>query len=418
MVFRSFFCWPMFGLFVGLGLLSVSLSGCQNPLPFDLPFWPKEKTEAKQKPDKEATAEGEKGSAAKAQAPKKIWTPDYRDLWQCPSLRLESLAKDGSLTIATLYDPLQVEQDKAKRLKPPAPAKPIEAEEGAEEEGDATPEEPDGSSGEETSSSSGESDAEEASSPSSLTQKKLPAVASTPKPVYPLLVLLHSLHESSKVWDSLAVGWLQQGYAVLIIDLPGFGQSTHFEDGSTVGWRDYTEDQWKSMPTKVLGLLQTLEKKGPTLCPQVQVSQRTYVGVGFGGTLALMLAGQSPPQTSALVAIAPNVRSKGIEPIVPFLDYEGPVFLAASPNDPPTLEATKRLHKIGQGEKAMKLYDTLGSAMDILKTDPKALNEVTTWLKTHVPPAKALAPAFWLPTEVKLPPAKPAAPAEEEESEG
>jgi len=105
----------------------------------------------------------------------------------------------------------------------------------------------------------------------------------------PTLVLVHGLGCSLKYWSCVFEAPEFAAYRIIALDLPGFGRSAKSEN------YDY---RLPSQAAVVLALLREL-----------QVEQYILIGHSMGGTVAILMALQQPPQLARLIVIEPNLRA-------------------------------------------------------------------------------------------------------------
>lgn len=94
----------------------------------------------------------------------------------------------------------------------------------------------------------------------------------------PAVVLLHGFCEDSRIWEDFKMDLIEEKYRVIVIDLPGFGQSEVIPDISIAG-----------MAEAVLTVLNTLK-----------LDQVVLIGHSMGGYVGLAFAEQYPHRLSGL----------------------------------------------------------------------------------------------------------------------
>ncbi len=100
------------------------------------------------------------------------------------------------------------------------------------------------------------------------------------------VVCIHGLTQHGGVFDGLGERLVEQGHAVLAVDLRGHGESGH-------------EPPW-DVRTHVRDLLQTLETYG--------IQRASWIGHSFGGRVAAAAAAAELGRTECLVLLEPGLR--------------------------------------------------------------------------------------------------------------
>jgi pimeloyl-ACP methyl ester carboxylesterase len=348
-----------FSVTVGNALL---LSGCGETKPVEKP--------PIETPDSEAEGEGEGEADPEAPALKPTKTPPlptFKKLAELPFTTLSWQTPDGAILSGNLYDAYQ-NAEKLKALQSKHTPSPETAD--AEE---ADPVEP-------------ETDDEGNPIPVKPASKPLP------KHRYPLVLLLHGLGGSQKEWATAIPAMVQEGYAVLAVDLRGHGTSTKRRasddpnDPDAMAWRYLPTDQWQLLPQDIAQILTAFAypKLHPNeTAPQVLESPAVLIGAGLGANVSLIVAAsRQPNKVKAVVALSPLLSVKGLEPALGVLTLKAPVFFAASQADPDSYEATQKLFKLTQSQpKVLRVYKPIGSGEALLTSNPVLLPTILAWLQ-------------------------------------
>lgn len=359
---------------LGVGLLvlvlcvgsPVVLSGC-----FGSPTPPADATAEEGNEEEtppEGEDEGEEGEEGKAKPP----TPDTHAKKETPLATPQALLatyahtvlqwhmSDGTVLKGTLYDPFQ-------RDNPPPPPPPPKS---ADEEEEDAP-------------------AEDEDAP----PKPPPKKPEPPEVRYPLVILLHSLSESQQTWAAFTKTLVDDGYAVLALDLRGHGQSTRTAEGLVKNWRTLTPTErlaWVTDMEKLRIYWDNLEHT-PNAPLQVQGRDRVLIAAGLGANIALThvanVAKRTPPPYRGVVAFCPTLDSKNIQPALPLVKASmPPVFYASSQTNPTSFDDTKTLYKLTQGHKSLNLYEDIGTNEALLLHHTPLQQKVLAWLHQVLPP--------------------------------
>lgn len=350
-------------------LLALGLSGCQEMLQ-QLPFWPQEKVTVEEEATEEELSEDEEPEEGEGEAQKKPEPPKvYNSFKALPSTTIELITRNKLKFTGKLYDPWQARKAylEATLPKPDPDEEELEA---LDEEGETAPHQED----------------------------KL-----KPTEQFPLLIFLHGAHHNGGDWAPYAWPYLKQGYAVLLLDMPGHGLSARKVGGGSHHWRLFSREDWDVLPAATEALLKYLDKVGAQDYPQLNREQTVLIGLGFGANTALVAAGRQPKLVSGVVALAPTLDLKGIEPPVPMLNFEKPIYFAASSNEPKSFDETERLYKVAIGPKTLRLYDNIGSGVDMLRFHKPLQIDMMGWIQAIAPPTPV--PESWW--EIPPPPPPP-----------
>jgi pimeloyl-ACP methyl ester carboxylesterase len=120
-----------------------------------------------------------------------------------------------------------------------------------------------------------------------------------PAPI-PSVLLLHGFGEDRHVWQGFKRQLLNQGYAVMSLDLRGHGQSTT-RNGTPL----QASESWRATS---LEFPQELDPALDWLKEQPRLEPRKIVVIGYdvGANLALLASGQFP-EVRTVIAVKPNL---------------------------------------------------------------------------------------------------------------
>jgi pimeloyl-ACP methyl ester carboxylesterase len=119
-----------------------------------------------------------------------------------------------------------------------------------------------------------------------------------PAPI-PAVLLLHGYGENRQVWEGLRKQFLDQGWAVMSLDLRGHGDSTTKNQGplqANAAWRTSPHD----FPLDIDPALDWLKRQ-----PRLNSRKIVIIGYDVGANLALVSSGKFP-EVRTIVAVKPN----------------------------------------------------------------------------------------------------------------
>jgi pimeloyl-ACP methyl ester carboxylesterase len=184
----------------------------------------------------------------------------------------------------------------------------------------------------------------------------------------PGVLLVHDRGRDRTTWAELAARLQAAGYAVLAVDLRGYG-----ETGGGVNWPLAQDD--------VRAMLRQL-----AVLPGINHTQLAVIGAGIGANLGLN-------------ACADQVGCAGVVLLSPGLDYRGitaaeaiarmgsrPVLIVASENDDNNPADSITLDGMVAGDHRLVIYPAAGHSTDMFAAEPGLLDLIVEWLRTRFPP--------------------------------
>jgi fermentation-respiration switch protein FrsA (DUF1100 family) len=165
-------------------------------------------------------------------------------------------------------------------------------------------------------------------------------------------------------WEPLIPQLHSSGYAVMIVDMRGYGES-----GGTIAWDLATEDATAAL----------------TLMSDMGLSQTFILGASTGANVALN-------------ACAESSNCTGVVLLSPGLDYHGvttteamarlgvrPILMVASENDTNNPADSITLDSLAQGDHRLVIYPAAGHGAAILTAEPGSVGTIVDWLLAHAP---------------------------------
>lgn len=177
---------------------------------------------------------------------------------------------------------------------------------------------------------------------------------------YPAVVLLHMLNGSRREWQPLIPVLLEQGFAVLAVDLRGHA--------ATGGSRD-----WALAETDVQTMIDWLRE-------QAGVSQIAIAGGSIGSNLAIRGAANDETIVSA-VALSPGLDYRGVMTEDAVETYgDRPLLLLASKSDSYSALSVTMLFELASGDKSMRVYTGGRHGTVLLPNNEPLLHLIANWL--------------------------------------
>ena len=125
---------------------------------------------------------------------------------------------------------------------------------------------------------------------------------------YSTVVLLHSLGYNSQWWGTLPKDLLNNGYAVLMIDLRGHGTSVYNSKMIRTSWQSMTNKAYSKYPNDVYTVIDTIKNDNK----KVFFDKWAIVGSDLGAVTGIFLANKIQYKPQTIVMISPVVKAKGL----------------------------------------------------------------------------------------------------------
>lgn len=192
----------------------------------------------------------------------------------------------------------------------------------------------------------------------------------------PAVLMLHMLGRDRSTWEGLAQRLQSLGYAVLTIDLRGYG-----ETGGT--------PDWTLAPGDVKAALEMLGE-----LPGLDSGHIVVIGASIGANLGVNACADLPGCVGT-VLLSPGLDYRGITTAdaMPRLGQR-PVLIVASENDNNNPADSVSLDGMAQGDHQLVIYPAAGHGTDMLTAEPGLVDVIVNWLLTRVvPPVPQTTPA-------------------------
>lgn len=186
----------------------------------------------------------------------------------------------------------------------------------------------------------------------------------------PAVLLMHMYNRNRGDWEPLISPLLEAGYAVLAVDLRGFGETKGSQDweaatGDVQTWLDWLREQ-----------------------PNVRPEAVSIIGASIGANLTL-IGCANDEQCVTAVALSPGLNYQGLEPESFVTDglRERSALLIAAQGDRESSTAVKTMVGSARGEVGLQLYtgSPHGTAMFTPRLQDRVLKLIVDWLVEHTP---------------------------------
>lgn len=211
----------------------------------------------------------------------------------------------------------------------------------------------------------------------SLTYKKVKGQTD-----YKTVVLIHSLGTNSGWWENLPDMLLDEGYAVIKIDLRGHGKSIFNSKLSKVSWKSLTNMSFARYPDDVISVILKIKEDYPKMN---FFGDWAMVGSDIGASAGIIAADTIKEKPKTIIILNPVVKTHSLYIPVHVAQLDGVDFLTiSSESDMTSLSAEKYLKKFAQNGFESYTSPSNVSGMIILKNDPELKKIITEWIKQYL----------------------------------
>ena len=199
---------------------------------------------------------------------------------------------------------------------------------------------------------------------------------------FPTVVLLHSIGYSSDWWCNLPQYLLNQGYAVLKIDLRGHGKSVYNSKLSRTSWSSMTNNAFAKYPDDVIKVIEQVKSENTK---KVFFHNWAIVGSDIGASTAILAADKISYKPKTLVLLSPVVETKGLYVPVKLANLDKiDIFSISGTNDNTGHNAQEYLKKFSQATFATYTSESRSNGMLMLKNDNTLARIITSWIKEYL----------------------------------
>ena len=201
------------------------------------------------------------------------------------------------------------------------------------------------------------------------------------KKEYKTVVLLHSHGTNSLWWENLPDKLLENGYAVLTIDLRGHGQSVYNSALKKVSWKSLKNSAYQKYPNDIVQIINDIGDEFPRM---KFFNEWAIVGSDIGASAGVIAADKLDFKPKTIVLLSPVVQTRGLYIPVSIAQLSGVDFLSiASVDDTASIEAQKYLKRFAQNGFSLYISPAKSSGMVMLKNDPEVISMITEWISQY-----------------------------------
>lgn len=201
------------------------------------------------------------------------------------------------------------------------------------------------------------------------------------KKVYSTVVLLHSLGYNSGWWGNLPQLLLNEGYAVITIDLRGHGKSVYNSKLNRVSWKSLTNNAYVKYPDDVITVLNYIKDENR----RTFFDNWAFVGSDIGAGTAIIAAKNIQYKPKTIVMLSPIVKAKGLYTPVALAELNNIDILSISGTaDYDGENSQEYLKKFAQSSFMTYISESKSNGMLLLKNDESVSKIITKWLDSYL----------------------------------
>lgn len=192
------------------------------------------------------------------------------------------------------------------------------------------------------------------------------------------VVLLHSLGYNSGWWGDLESDLLDNGFAVLAIDLRGHGGSIYNAKLTKISWKDMKNSAYAKYPDDVIKVIDKVTEDNT----KIKFFNRwAIVGSNIGASAGVLAADRMKNKPEAVVMLSPVVKTKDLYIPVAVAQLDEVAFLSITgTGETEAQEAEAYLNRFAQKSFATFVSPAKTSGMLLLKNDPELSRVISAWI--------------------------------------
>lgn len=196
------------------------------------------------------------------------------------------------------------------------------------------------------------------------------------------VILLHSLGYDSFWWENLPQDLLDNGYAVLTIDLRGHGKSVYNSKLVKMSWKDMRPSAYQKMPEDVLEVINFIKEESPK---RSFFKNYVIVGADIGSSVGILVADKMNEKPATIVMLSPVVNVKGLYIPVKMAQLNDTDFLSIlGINELTSQKDSKYLKRFAQANYTEYVSKSNSTGMMLLKNDEDISKIIVRWVNQYL----------------------------------
>jgi len=194
-------------------------------------------------------------------------------------------------------------------------------------------------------------------------------------------ILVHAYPNTKESWGAFQLVLSKRGIASLAIDLRGHGESIHTDEGRTLDYRAFTDEETLSSMNDLRGAYDWIRGRG------IDREAIAFIGASIGANLSLRLLAELPTSPVA-VLLSPGLNYHGvmIEDAAENICTQQSVWMAASAeDDDESVEAAMTLNdELEISHKVFKKLRRAGHGTMMIEGDAVLSGEIADWVRDRI----------------------------------
>lgn len=201
------------------------------------------------------------------------------------------------------------------------------------------------------------------------------------KKEFSTVVLLHSLGYNSQWWGNLPDMLLENGYAVVFIDLRGHGNSVYNSKLVKISWKSMRNKAYSKYPSDVITVINYIKDDNK----RIFFNNWAFIGSDIGASTAVLATNELKNKPKTIVMLSPIVQTKGLFIPVKFAELDNIDILSIiGTSDIEGVKTNNYLKKFAQSTYAQYISSSKSTGMLMIKNDESLANIIVEWIKQYL----------------------------------
>ena len=175
--------------------------------------------------------------------------------------------------------------------------------------------------------------------------------------------------------------FLNDGYAVLKIDLRGHGASVYNSKLVRVSWKSLTKTAFSKYPDDVIKVLEQVKSDNK----KEFFNNWAIIGSDIGASAGVIAANKVPYKPKTIVMLSPAINARGLYVPVKLAELDNIGILSiAGTGDTQSQNAQEYLKKFAQSQFSTYISESRSTGMIMLKKDKSLKTFIKSWVTEYL----------------------------------